>query len=131
VFGKYNKLLIFHVKFLHSTCHVNIFLIDFAAEIHVKIHEIVFCRLELRNNKYQYRFLSSSLHFIHSFIHSFCSLPYYMSIVSSKASSPQAAIQCFLFQFSVSSVLRSSSMSSSSSSRHFYPSLYVSFNIMF
>jgi hypothetical protein len=36
--------------------------------------------------------------FIHSFIHSFCSLSYDRSVTSSKASSPQGAIQCFLFQ---------------------------------
>jgi hypothetical protein len=42
--------------------------------------------------------------------HSFCSLSYDRSIASSKASSPQGAILCFLFQFPVSSLsLRSSS----------------------
>jgi hypothetical protein len=41
---------------------------------------------------------------IHSFIHSFCSLSYDRSVASSKASSPQGAIKCFLFQFTVSSL---------------------------
>ena len=60
------------------------------------------------------------------FILSFCSLSYDRSVASSKASSPQSAIQCFLFQFTVSSlflkVIQQLLTSSSSSFRHFYPS---------
>ena len=71
---------------------------------------------------------------IHSLLHSFRSLPYDRSIISSKASSPQSAIQCFLFEFPISSlvlkIILQLLMSSFSSSRHFYPSLHLSFNIV-
>ena len=57
------------------------------------------------------------------------------SIASSKASSPQRVIQCFLFQFTVPSlflkVIQQLLTSSFSSSRHFYPSLYLSSNNVF
>jgi hypothetical protein len=63
--------------------------------------------------------------------HSFCSLSYDKSIASSKASSPQGAIQCFLFKFPVSSrflkVIQYLFTSSSSSYCHFY----LSFSNMF
>ena len=61
-------------------------------------------------------------------IHSFISLSYNRS----KASSPYSAIQSFLLQMRVSSpflkVLQQLPMSSSSSSCHFYPPFYLSFN---
>jgi len=51
---------------------------------------------------------------------------------SPKASSPHSAIDCFLFQFPVPSrflkTIQQLRMPSSSPSRHFYPSLYISFN---
>ena len=54
------------------------------------------------------------------------------STVSSKASSPQSAIYCFLFQFMVNSpflnVILLLLRSFSSFSRNFYPSLYITFN---
>ena len=63
---------------------------------------------------------------------SLCCMPYDRSISSSRASSPHCVIQCFLFQFPVSFLLRKVTQqvltSSSSSSRHLYPSLYISFN---
>ena len=69
---------------------------------------------------------------IHSFIHSFSSLSYDRSTASSKASSPHRAIQSFLLQMRVSSpflkVIQQFPTSSSSSSFHFYPPLYLSFN---
>jgi hypothetical protein len=71
--------------------------------------------------------------FIHSLIHSFYSLSY-MSIGSSKVSSEQSVSWCFLFQFPVSSrsmrVIQQLFMSSSSSYRYFYPSLYIALNNM-
>jgi len=64
--------------------------------------------------------------------HSFSSLSYDRSKASSKASSPQSAIQSFLFQMRVSSpffkVIQYLSTSSSVSSCHFYLPLYLSFN---
>ena len=42
--------------------------------------------------------------FFHPSIHSFCSAFYVRPMASSEASSPQIAIQCFLFQFPVSSL---------------------------
>jgi hypothetical protein len=69
---------------------------------------------------------------IHPFIHSFLSLPYDGSTASSKASSPPCAIQYFHFQFPVSfrflKMIQWLLTSSSSSSRNFYPSFYLSFN---
>ena len=51
-------------------------------------------------------FLSLNFIFIYhwAFSHSLCSLPYGMSIGSSKANFPHSAIWCFLFQFPVSSL---------------------------
>jgi hypothetical protein len=58
-----------------------------------------------------------------------------MSTGYSKVSYSQSAIYCFLLQFSVSclslKVTRWLLTSCSSFSRHFYPSLYISFNNMF
>ena len=68
-------------------------------------------------------------------VNSFSSPSYDSSIGSSKASSPQGAILCFLFQFPAASrllkVIQYLLTSSSSSSCHFYPSLYLSFNNVF
>ena len=77
--------------------------------------------------------LHSFVHsFIHSFTHSFHSLPCNRSIASSKVSCPQKAIQRFFCQFPVSSlflkIIQLLFTSLPSSSRHFYPSLFVSFN---
>ena len=67
-----------------------------------------------------------------SFIHSFSILPYDKSKASSKASCPHSAIQSFLLQMRVSSpvlkVIQQLPTSSSSSSSHFYPNFYLSFN---
>ena len=61
-----------------------------------------------------------------------CSLSYDRSISSSKASSSQSAIQSFLRQMRVFSpvlqVIQQLPTSSSSSSCHFYPPFYLSFN---
>jgi len=69
---------------------------------------------------------------IYSFIHSSSSLSYDRSKASSKASSPHSAIQSFLLQMRVSSpflkVIQWLPTSSSLSSCHFYPLLYLSFN---
>ena len=68
-------------------------------------------------------------------LYSLCGLSYDMCIASKKASSPQGAIQCFLFQFPISSlflkIIQQLFTSSSSSSRHFYSSLYLPFNNVF
>ena len=64
------------------------------------------------------------------FIHSVVCLMMGPYLASSKASSPQSKIQCFLFQFTVSSlvlnVIQQLLTSSSSYCRHFYPSPYLS-----
>ena len=66
------------------------------------------------------------------YIHSFSSLSYDRSKTSSKANSPHSAIQSFLFQMRVSSpflkVIQQLLTSSSLSSCHFYPPLYLSFS---
>ena len=66
------------------------------------------------------------------FIHSFSSLYYDRSKASSKASSPNSAIQSFLFQMRISSpflkVIQQLPTSSSLFSCHFYPPLYLSFS---
>ena len=66
----------------------------------------------------------------HSFIHS-C-LTYDRSIVSSKARSPRSVRQCFIFQFSISSlflkVIQQLLTSSPSSFNQFHSSLYLSLN---
>ena len=62
------------------------------------------------------------------------SLSYDWFIASSKLNSSQIAVQCFLFQFSISFVFLKVIqylLASSSSSRHFYPSLYFTFNDVF
>ena len=68
----------------------------------------------------------SAIHFVVS---------YDRSVASSKASSPAITIQCFLYQFPGVShflnVIRQLITSPSSSSSHFYPSLYLSFNNLF
>ena len=68
-------------------------------------------------------------------VYSFYSLPYDRSTSSSVTSSTHSAIWCFLFQFSISSpflkVIQQLLTSSSSSSGHFYPSLYLPFNSAF
>ena len=66
------------------------------------------------------------------FVHSFSSLFYDRSKASSKASSPHSAIQSFLLQMRVSSpflkVIQQLPTSSSLSSCHFYPPLYLFFS---
>jgi hypothetical protein len=78
-----------------------------------------------------YRELRLQLHFI--LIH--CCPSYERSTATSKAISPQIAIYCFLFQFPVSSIFLKVSeqllTSSSSSSRHFCPSLHLPFHNVF
>ena len=70
--------------------------------------------------------------YITMFIHLFSSLSYDRSKASSKASSPHSASQSFLPQMRVPSpflkVIQQLPTSSSLSSCHFYPSLYLSFN---
>jgi hypothetical protein len=65
---------------------------------------------------------------------SFC-LSYGRFVASSKTNSPQSAIWCFRFQFPVAflflKVIQWLLTYYSSSSRHFYPSLYLSFINMF
>ena len=73
--------------------------------------------------------------FIRSFILSFYSQPYDRFVASSKVNSPQVAIHCFFFQFTVFclffNVTQQILTSSSSFPLHFYPSLYLSFNNVF
>ena len=68
-------------------------------------------------------------------IHSSCSQSYDKSVGSTKASSPQSAGQYLVFQTPVSSlflnVIQQLLTSSFSSSRHFYPTFYLSFNNVF
>ena len=64
------------------------------------------------------------------FMHSFCCLSCDTFIVTSKASSPLTAIQCFLFQFPATfrfiNIIQQLLTSSSSSSSHFHPSTFPS-----
>jgi hypothetical protein len=64
------------------------------------------------------------------FMHSFCCLSCDTFIVTSKASSPLTAIQCFLFQFPATfrfiNIVQQLLTSSSSSSSHFHPSTFPS-----
>ena len=79
--------------------------------------------------------------FVHSFIHSFTNsflhfviLPYDRSIAFSKASSRHSAIQGFLFESPESCLVLKVILyllTSFSSSRHLYPSFYLSFSSMF
>ena len=68
-------------------------------------------------------------------INSYSSLSYDRSKASSKTSSPHSAIQSFLLHMRVSSpflkVIQQLPTSSSSSSSHFYPHFYLSFNNLF
>ena len=83
----------------------------------------------------KYAFSSQLFFYGFAFIRSFRSLSYDRSINSSTASSPQGAIQCFLFQFPGFSrflnIIQYLLTSSSSSSCHFQPFFYLSFNNMF
>ena len=86
-------------------------------------------RTRLNNEELPYVY---SLPNISLFLHSFSSLSYHRSKASSKASCPRSGIQSFLFQMRVSSpflkVIQQLPTSSSVSSCHLYPTLYLSFN---
>jgi len=71
----------------------------------------------------------------HVYNHAFCSLCGDRSTPSPKANHPYRAIWCFFFQFTVAclflKMIQQLLTSRSSSSRHLYPSLFLSFNSVF
>jgi len=73
-------------------------------------------------------------HLIMQFIHQ-CNFPHASPKASEHASSPHRAIYCFLYQFKATSVfvkvIQYQLASSSSSSHHFNPSHYLSFDTAF
>ena len=79
--------------------------------------------LPRRGYEYLFRFLMTNMiTSVFSTIHSFCGLSYERSTTASKASLPQSVIQCFLFQFPVSSLFLKviQQLLTSSSSSSFY-----------
>ena len=87
------------------------------------------------NRKHCRTWVSNLRHVHYGFIHSFYSLSFVRHTVSSKASSPQIAMQWFHFQFTISSsflnTIKYLLTSSSSSIRHLNLSIYLSFNNVF